>query len=161
MSTMTATIPVGTRDNFENKTLRKGDKLLLVDGSEAIFISMNRTRFTAIVNGVSISVPTARRFRRDPMTGEKTCVEPFVQKVIGFDPSSEVSEAKPDELKLGDFFYLDGKKELYCYEGRKSSKLLARSVVTNRTYRISTSFTFVKWDPEDFKKEMMGVHYTP
>lgn len=161
MASSTATLPVGPRQNFENKTLRKGDKILLVNGDEGVFVSMNRTRFTANVNGSSISVPIARRFRRDPMTGEKIVVEPFVVKVIGFDSSSEVVEAKPNELKLGDFFYLEGKKELYCLEGFKSSKLLARAVVSNRSYRIPTSFTFVKWSPEDFRKEIMGVHYTP
>ena len=149
----TATIPVGHKDNHSNVTLRKGDKIKLVDGSDAVFMEMKRVRFSVLINGESVSVPLWRRSRRDPMTGEKVGVEPFVTSVVGFDSSHETKVARSSSFSPGDFFTLESKKSLYCFEKESGKYIHAWDVVTKRSFRIPKSFTFVKWTPLACKKE--------
>lgn len=148
MSNITkAFLPVGTRTKNEITLIRKGDVLTLANGDSAIFVSMRRTKFEAIIKGKTLIVPMWRD------TNKKT---PFVVNINGRDESVIAPKIDISSFTKGQLFGMEGQKETFMFIGfTPTGKVQGLDLVTKKTFNIATNFTFIKIDIDEVKRKSL------
>lgn len=148
----TAMLPIGPKGNFKTQMVNKGDILELADGSKMAFMEMKRVKFLAKcqTTGKNFQVPIFRdRFQTEPYTVKKT------GKV---DKSLFENRVKKTNLKYGDLFSLEGKKETFMFlenTTKRGGKPIMKAIdlASGRTFSIGEGFDMVKVNLAKMKKE--------
>lgn len=145
-------IPMGTRENTKTQMVNKGDILELVDGSLMAFIEVKRVKFIAKCQ------KTGKNFQV-PIWRDRMQTTPFIVKNTGKqDKSLFKNEVKKTNLKYGDLFSLEGKKETFMFVESTTKRggrpiMKAIDLATNRTFTIGEGFTLVKVNLAKIKRE--------
>ena len=142
-----AYLPIGTLEGHERKLVTKGDVLQLCTGEKITFTEMKRVKFHGIMEGRETIVPIWRNRMK---------TQPFVKAIVGRDDSVITVSADVQAFTPGELFSLEGHKETFMYKERdlNSGKIRAIDVATKKSWRIDPSFTFVKINIEELKKEL-------
>jgi len=141
------TLPVGKKDNFNFKTVKRGDMLKLVTGETVIFEEMKRTRFRATYNKRGLNVPVYR---------DRSATIPFVLEILGHNAAAVPKPVKPGSLVPGALFIIEGKGKVYMFNKETASHYHGWDIATKASWRIPKSTPVVRIRLEQMFKELHG-----
>jgi len=145
-----AFLPVGTENNHEMKLVKKGDVLLLVDGTKITFTEMKRVKFWG-------KIGKQENFTIVPIWRNRSQNKPFVTEILGRDESVITKTADIKGFTPGELFSLEGHKETFMYKGKtfkgSRERVAAIDVASGRGITIDLGFTFIKIDIEELKEK--------
>lgn len=140
-----------------SELVSKGDIIELVTGEKVTFLEMKRTKWLGDLNGRRIIIPV---YRIKP-TGLTDSGLPFAKAIVGRNEAVVTVSFKPNKLKFGDIFYLEGHKETFIFisnaNKRGKSYIEARDLASSRNFTIDPSMTIVKVDLKKIKEEISNV----
>jgi bifunctional DNA-binding transcriptional regulator/antitoxin component of YhaV-PrlF toxin-antitoxin module len=111
--------------------LNKGDKVLLTDGSEAIFVRSKQVKFIGTMEGKDFDIP-------------KTMYVKTLEKVKVDSPKEKQDKnlAKIKLLKKGDWFYIErgNNAELYKFEELQNNTIIGINPIDQTRMKIHVTF---------------------
>ena len=139
-----AYLPVGTKDNYDMKLVKKGDVLQLCTGEKITFTEMKRVKFWG-------KIGNQENFTVVPIWRDRSHTTPFAVEICGRDETVITKSADIQSFTPNELFSLEGHKETFMYKGtaekRGGKKVIkAIDVATGRGFDIGTGFTLVKID---------------
>jgi hypothetical protein len=151
-----AMLPMGVNGKVNTEMVSKGDILELADGMKVAFIEMKRVKFIGKdqASGKNYQIPIWRdRFQTTPFVAKNTGKK---------DKALFANVVKKTNLKYGDLFSLDGKKETFMFlenttkrDGRPAMKAI--NLASSDTYTIGEGFTLKKINLAKIKKENKAI----
>lgn len=147
-----AMLPMGTNGNVKTQLVNKGDILQLDDGMKVAFMEMKRVKF------IGKDQATGKNYQI-PIWRDRFQTMPFIAKNTGAkDKSLFKNEVKKTNLKYGDLFSLEGKKETFMFLENTTKRggkpvIKAINLADNRTFSIGEGFTFTKVNLAKIKRE--------
>ena len=147
-----AFLPVGTAGIKSTEMIKKGDILELADGMKVAFLEMKRTKFLGKdqASGQTYQIPIWR---------DKYQTTPFIKSQTGkVDKSVTANQVKKTNLKYGELFSLEGKKETFMFVENTTKRggrpvIKAINLADGKNFSIGEGFTLVKVNLTKIKKE--------
>jgi len=146
-----AFLPIGKVGSVKTELIEKGDVLVLETGETVSFLEMKQKFFIAKDHN------TGKNFRIPKWRIPNTL--PFISEKVGRkDKTVLTKSAKPSNLKYGEMFALEGKKETFMFLENTSKRggkpiMKAIDLATGRTFNIGEGFTIVKINVAKIKRE--------